>query len=222
MNNAKFLNPISHATMVLNLNGQTIYNDPVGGEEVFAGRDAPNIILVSDIHSDHFDPLTLGAISKEDAVIVVPKAVSDMLPKNISGSVVVLNNGEKTIQKGIEIEAVPMYNVPESADVFHTKGRGNGYVISTEDRRIYIAGDTSVTPEMMELKNIDIAFVPMNLPFTMSVEDAANAVVAFKPKIVYPYHYRGPNGLSDVNKFKELVGIGDPNIKVEILNFYPN
>lgn len=213
--------PISHATMVLHLGGQVIYTDPVGGAAAFNGQPTPNLILVTDIHADHLNADTLAAVSKQGTIILVPKAVSDELPKTIPGSIVVMQNGDTTTQNGIEIEAIPMYNVPESFESFHTKGRGNGYVISAEGKRVYIAGDTSATPEMKALKNIDVAFVPMNLPYTMSVEEAADATVAFKPKVVHPYHYRGQDGFSDINKFKELVNAKDPNIQVELLNFYP-
>lgn len=212
--------PISHATMVLTIAGKTIYTDPVGGGKVFSGQREPDLILITDIHSDHLDSPTLKEIVKEKTVIVVPQAVADKIPE-LQNQLIVIKNGEKTTQMGIEIEAVPMYNLPESKDAFHTKGRGNGYVISADNKRIYIAGDTDGTPEMRALKNIDVAFVPMNPPYTMDVEKAADAVVAFKPKVVHPYHYRGPNGLSDINKFKELVESKDPNIKVELLNFYP-
>ncbi len=213
--------PISHATMVLHLGGQIVYTDPVGGGDAFKGQPTPNIVLITDIHEDHLNAETLAAVAKADTVIVVPQAVKDTLLENIPGTIVVLVNGEKTTQKGIEIESIPMYNIPESNEAFHTKGRGNGYVISADNQRVYIAGDTSVTPEMRALKNIDVAFIPMNLPYTMDVEEAADGVVAFKPKVVHPYHYRGPEGLSDVNKFKELVNAKDPNITVELLNFYP-
>lgn len=213
--------PISHATMVLNLGEQTVYTDPVGGADAFKGQPAPTIILVTDIHGDHLDADTLSAISTEDTTIVVPKAVADMLPKSLPGTVVILANGETTTQKGISIEAIPMYNMPESPTAPHTKGRGNGYVITSTGQRIYIAGDTGPTPEMKALKNIDIAFIPMNLPYTMSVEDAAQAVLAFQPKVVHPYHYRGPDGLADINKFKQLVEAGNKNITVDLLNFYP-
>ncbi len=215
------VNPISHASMVMVLAGQTIYNDPVGEVSLYTGNSAPDIILLSDIHGDHLEPLTLKTISTKDTVIVAPKAVAETLPKDIPGTVVLLANGESTDLKGIHIEAIPMYNVPESPSAPHTRGRGNGYVIEASGERIYIAGDTSNTPEMKALKDIDIAFIPMNLPYTMSVEVASEAVIAFKPKIVHPYHYRGPEGLSDINKFKELVEKGDPNIRVDLLNFYP-
>jgi L-ascorbate metabolism protein UlaG (beta-lactamase superfamily) len=213
--------PISHATMALHLGKEVIITDPVGGADLFTGIPTPNIIVVTDIHPDHMDAATLKAISKDDTIIVIPQAVKDKLPDDIPGNMVILHNGEKTTQKGIEIEAIPMYNIPEKPDTFHTKGRGNGYVLSESGKRVYIAGDTSAIPEMKALKDITIAFVPMNLPYTMSVEEAAEGVAAFKPKIVHPYHYRGINGFSDVNKFKELVNAKDPDIKVELLKFYP-
>lgn len=213
--------PISHATMVLSLAGQTIYTDPVGGAQAFAGQPTPNIILVTDIHGDHLDPKTLMEVSKEDSVIIVPQAVKDEIKVKVPGTMVVLANGDKSEQKGINIEAIPMYNIPEGPNTPHTKGRGNGYILEGGGKRIYIAGDTGGTPEMRALKDIDVAFVPMNLPYTMSVEEAADAVLAFKPKVVAPYHYRGPDGLSDIEKFKRLVDKGDSNIKFELLDFYP-
>lgn len=212
--------PVSHASMVLTFGGQTLYNDPVGKKE-FTGRPAPDIILVSDIHPDHLDTEVLTAVETTETVLVAPQAVFDKLPKTMKGTVVILKNGEKTTQKGIQIEAIPMYNMPESETAPHTRGRGNGYVLSDGKQRIYIAGDTGATPEMKALKNIDVAFVPMNLPFTMSVEEAAEGVLAFKPKVVHPYHYRGQAGLADVNKFKQLVESGNPAITVELLDFYP-
>jgi L-ascorbate metabolism protein UlaG (beta-lactamase superfamily) len=132
----------------------------------------------------------------------------------------VLKNGENESVQGFAIEAVPMYNVPESPDAFHTKGRGNGYVIDHAGIRVYIAGDTSGTPEMRALTNIDIAFIPMNLPYTMDVDEAADAVIDFAPRTVIPYHYRGTSGLSDVNKFKELVQAAHDNIDVLLLTWY--
>lgn len=216
------VSPITHASFVLNMSDQVIYNDPTGGVELYAAHPAPNIILVSDIHGDHMDPDTLNAVSESGTTLIVPQAVKDELPEGIPGNIIVMNNGDKIVQSGIEIEAIPMYNVPETEGARHTRGRGNGYILSnTEGTRIYIAGDTGPTPEMKALTDIDIAFIPMNPPFTMTVEEAADAVIAFKAKSVHPYHYRSPDGLQDVNKFKELVETGDPNISVEVLNFYP-
>jgi L-ascorbate metabolism protein UlaG (beta-lactamase superfamily) len=114
-----------------------------------------------------------------------------------------------------------MYNLPENSDSRHTKGRGNGYVINFGGKNVYISGDTEDIPEMRHLKNIDVAFVCMNLPYTMDVNQAANAVLEFKPKIVYPYHYRGQEGLSDVSAFKKLVNDGNKSIEVRLVNWYP-
>lgn len=125
-------------------------------------------------------------------------------------------------QLGFKIEAIPMYNIPESDKSYHPKGRGNGYVIEKSDTRVYISGDTAGIPEMRNLENIDMAYIAMNLPYTMSVEEAADAVLAFKPKVVYPYHYRTPEGFSDVAKFKEIVNGKNPEIQVIQLEWYPS
>lgn len=121
---------------------------------------------------------------------------------------------------GISIKAIPMYNLREEALKFHTKGRGHGYVLDINDERIYISGDTEDIPEMRNLKNIDKAFVCMNLPYTMPIESAASAVLDFKPKTVYPYHYRGSDGLSNINLFKEIVNKEDKSIDVQLLGWY--
>ena len=133
-----------------------------------------------------------------------------------------MNNGQTAVVKDINVEAIPMYNLREEALKFHEKGRGNGYVLTFGDERVYISGDTEDIPEMRNLKNIDKAFVCMNLPYTMPVESAASAVLDFKPKTVYPYHFRGTEGLSDVEKFKSIVNEGNPDINVELLEWYPN
>jgi len=212
------IQPITHATLVLTYQGKNIYVDPTGGASAFTGIAAPVMILITDIHGDHLDPKTIDAVNSEHAVLVVPQAVADKLPPTTDKSkMVILKNGDKTVQLGISIEAIPMYNLPESPTAMHTKGRGNGYVLTIGVKNIYISGDTADIPEMRALKNIDIAFVCMNLPYTMSVETAAQGVLAFKPKVVYPYHYRG----QDTNKFKSLVNAGDKNIDVRLREWYP-
>ncbi len=213
--------PISHATAVLLWGDDVVYTDPTGGAEAFLGKAPADIILVTDIHGDHLSTSTLSSVATGDSVLVVPTAVRDLLPEALLSRVKVLNNGESIDQDGIKISAIPMYNLPESADNRHTKGRGNGYVLEKDGYRVYIAGDTAGIPEMRALQNIDMAFVPMNLPFTMGVEEAADAVLAFKPKEVYPFHYRGQDGLADVNKFKQLVDAGNLDIDVVLLNWYP-
>ena len=155
------------------------------------------------------------------SVLVVPKAVADQLPENLKGKAVVLDNGKNIVQLGITISAIPMYNLPEDADSRHTKGRGNGYILNLESKLIYLSGDTEDVPEMRNLKNIDVAFVCMNLPYTMDINQASDAVLQFKPKVVYPYHYRGQAGLNDVEGFKKLVNAANPAIDVRLKNWYP-
>tara|TARA_R110002051_G_scaffold107616_2_gene180482 strand:+ start:30798 stop:31583 length:786 start_codon:yes stop_codon:yes gene_type:complete len=213
--------PIAHGTAVLKWKGTTIYVDPVGGAQAFAGQPDPDVILITDIHGDHLNVETLEGLNTSKAKIMVPQAVADKLPDTFKSSLVIVNNGEIKEQLGFQIEAIPMYNLREEALKFHTKGRGNGYVIEKEGKRVYFSGDTEDIPEMRALKNIDIAFVCMNLPYTMTEAKAAEAVLAFKPKTVLPYHYRGTDGLSDVFAFKTAVTNGDNNINVLLMDWYP-
>jgi len=212
------IQPITHATLVLSYAGKNIYVDPTGGAAAFTGVAAPDMIIITDIHGDHLDPKTIDAVNTNHAIVVVPQAVADKLPATTDKTkLVILKNGDKSTQMGINIEAIPMYNLPESPNAAHTKGRGNGYVLTIGGKNVYLSGDTADIPEMRALKNIDIAFVCMNLPYTMDVATAANGVLAFKPKVVYPYHYRG----QDTEKFKSLVNAGDTKIDVRLRNWYP-
>jgi L-ascorbate metabolism protein UlaG (beta-lactamase superfamily) len=206
---------------VLQWNNKTIYVDPYGGAEAFAGIAAPDLILITDIHGDHHNPKTLEAIATTNTVIVTCGAVVDQLSENLKSKAVALANGEKTIQTGIDIRAIPMYNLPESEESRHTKGRGNGYILNLGGKNIYISGDTEDIPEMRSLTNIDVAFICMNLPYTMNIDQASSAVLEFKPKIVYPYHFRGQGGLADVEGFKKLVSEKNKNIEVRLRNWYP-
>lgn len=218
------IQPIQHASLVLTAGGRTIYVDPVGGAAKYQGLAAPEIILITDIHGDHFDPATLRGLMNHGNVLVAPEAVVAMLNDTLknAGNVIVLANGQKTMQGGIEINAIPMYNLPVSAtERRHPKGRGNGYVLVVGGKKIYLSGDTQGIPEMRALTGIDIAFVCMNLPYTMDINEAADAVLAFKPHIIYPYHYRGQGGFSDVAAFKAKVEAGDKNIEVRLRNWYP-
>jgi L-ascorbate metabolism protein UlaG (beta-lactamase superfamily) len=214
--------PINHASVVLTAAGKTIYVDPVGGAAKYQGLASPDIILVTDIHGDHFDTATLQAIRKTGTVLVVPQAVADKLSDAAKSGIVILANGDKKELSGIGVAAIPMYNLPASAtDPRHPKGRGNGYVLSVGGKKIYLSGDTQGIPEMRALTGIDVAFVCMNLPYTMDINEAADAVLAFKPRIVYPYHYRGQGGLSDVAAFKAKVEAGSKDIEVRLRNWYP-
>ena len=214
------ISPIQHATMVLEWNNITIYVDPVGGATAFGNHNPPDLILITDIHGDHFDLETLEALDTKKAKIMVPQVVADAMPEAFTPQIDVLNNGDTKERYGITVEAFPMYNLREEALKFHVKGRGNGYILNFARERVYISGDTEDIPEMRALKNITKAFVCMNLPYTMTVESAADAVIAFAPKVVYPYHYRGANGYSDVQKFKTLVQNANPEIEVNLLNWY--
>lgn len=216
------INPVEQASMVLNWDGTIIYVDPVGGKEMFSKFTDPEMILITDIHGDHLDIPTLDSLVNFGTIIFAPKAVFEKLPENLQKKTHVINNGDMINDFEMTIQAIPMYNLRPEALEFHEKGRGNGYVLERNGKRIYISGDTEDIPEMRNLKNIDIAFVCMNLPYTMTVEKAAEAVLAFKPKTVYPYHYRGENGLSDVAKFRSLVEARSPDIKVTQLDWYPN
>jgi L-ascorbate metabolism protein UlaG (beta-lactamase superfamily) len=214
------IQPVQHASLILKVHGTVIYVDPAGADN-FKGMASPDIILITDIHGDHFDVKTLEAVRKASAILVVPQAVADKMPAADKEHMIVIKNGETINQMGISIHAIPMYNLPESPTAMHTKGRGNGYVLGIGGKNIYLSGDTQGIPEMRSLKNIDVAFVCMNLPYTMDVKEAADAVLAFSPRIVYPYHYRGQNGLSDVNAFKSIVNAGNKNIDVRLRNWYP-
>jgi L-ascorbate metabolism protein UlaG (beta-lactamase superfamily) len=212
--------PIFHAALVLQWNGKSIYVDPYNGADAYKALQKPDLVLITDIHGDHMDLKTLQALDLNHATLVVPQAVADKLPAEWKEKVIVLNNGKATEQGGISIGAIPMYNMPNDSTARHTKGRGNGYVISLGQKKFYISGDTEDIPEMRSLKNIDVAFVCMNLPYTMSVEQAASAILDFKPKIVYPYHYRGQGGFSDIQQFKSLVNKGDASIDVRLKDWY--
>ena len=206
------IQPITHAALQLKYGNQVITVDPtmMGGD--YNALPKADIVLITDIHGDHLDPGTIAKASKAGTTVVIPGAASAQVKDGT-----VIANGEKKTIKGVEIEAVPMYNLqrgPAAGQLFHTKGRGNGYVVTLGDKRIYLAGDTECIPEMKALKNIDVAFVPMNLPYTMPPNEAADCVKAFKPKIVYPYHYMG----SDLKVFEDaLKGSG---VEVRIRDWY--
>ena len=214
------IHPIGHATMVLQWGDTTIYVDPVGGAERFANFDSPDLILVTDIHGDHLNAETLAGVSTDESKIVLPQACADRLGADFTAQLDVLANGETKTRYDIAITAIPMYNLREEDKDKHVKGRGNGYILESDGKRLYISGDTEDIPEMRALENIDIAFVCMNLPYTMTVESAADAVIEFAPNEVYPYHYRGANGLSDVAKFKAIVDAAGKEITVVQKDWY--
>jgi len=215
------LTPILHSTMVLQWKGKAIFVDPYGGPEKFTAYGPPSLVVITDIHGDHMNKKTLEALDLSKTTLVAPQAVVDELDGISFKKIKVLANGETTKWKGIKFEALPMYNLPETDDSRHPKGRGNGYVLTIGGKRLYISGDTEDIIEMRQLQAIDVAFVCMNLPYTMTVDQAADAVLEFKPRVVYPFHYRGKGGLADVEKFKQLVDGGAAGVEVRLRNWYP-
>ncbi len=215
--------PVEHASVVLRWNDKTVYVDPVGDAKRYAQLPTPDVVLVTHEHSDHFDPATLRGLlpASVKAKIVAPKAVADKLASGpLADRVTIATAGEKVEAAGLSIEVVPAYNTTANRQSYHPKGRGVGYVILLGGKRIYAAGDTEDIPEMRKLKDIDAAFLPMNLPYTMDIKQAASAVREFKPKIVYPYHYRNADKtMANLEEFKKLVGT-DSGVEVRLLKWY--
>ncbi|TNC46081.1 MBL fold metallo-hydrolase [Rubellimicrobium rubrum] len=211
------VHPVSHASFVLETPGLVIYVDPVGEAAAYSQFPAPDLILLTHEHGDHFSVETLSALAGETAQLVTNPAVHGMLPDGLRSRATALANGESTEVAGITIEAIPAYNTTEDRLEFHPQGRDNGYLLGVDGRRVYIAGDTEDIPEMRALENIDVAFLPMNLPYTMDINQAAEAVKAFQPRTVYPYHY----GESDVQEFASLVEASGVSTVVVLGNWYP-
>ncbi len=210
------IQPRYHATFVMQWHGLMIYNDPDSPTSLYSGLPRADLILIGHEHNDHFDASAITAVKKSSTVILAPLAVYNLSAMSPHRSqTTVLANGDTTNLFGIEVEAVPAYNFPTNQTVYHPPGKGNGYVLSIGGKRIYISGDTQDVPEMRALANIDVAFICMNLPYTMTMEAAADAVRDFRPRVVYPYHYSG----SDVNRFKWLVGT-DLGIEVRLRQWY--
>jgi L-ascorbate metabolism protein UlaG (beta-lactamase superfamily) len=210
------ITPIEHASTLIEAGGKVIYVDPAKTPNFpsdFTGLPPADLILISDIHSDHMDPASITLLSKADTVIIAPSSVA----KTVTNAKTV-DNSETTKWDKWTIEAIPMYNMvrgPAPGKFFHDKGRGDGFVLTYGGKRFYFSGDTEAIPEMKALKNIDVAFICMFERPTMSPEEAADAVLAFHPKVVIPYHY----GTSDPAVFKKkLEGSG---IDVRLLDWYP-
>lgn len=210
------IHPVLHGTVIFEWNGQTVYMDPWGSANLYDDKPAPDVILITHPHGDHLSPETLASLDTENTSFYVPQAVADQMPEEYLSQTTVIANGESMEYEGITINAVPMYNLPEE-DARHAKGWGNGYVLSMGGKDVYISGDTEGIPEMRNLKGIDVAFVCMNLPYTMDINQASDAVLDFEPVIVYPYHHRG----QDIEEFKALVDAGGKNIEVRLKNWYP-
>jgi L-ascorbate metabolism protein UlaG (beta-lactamase superfamily) len=204
------LTVINHASFMIEQGGQVIHVDPVGANR-YEGLPQADLILITHTHGDHLDPAALAKLRKQSTVVIGPEAAA----RTVAG-LTVMHNGESRQVGPTGIEAVPAYNLPRAGggQIYHPKGEGNGYVLTFAGQRCYIAGDTSAIPEMAALKNITVAFLPMNLPFTMTPEEVAAAARSFSPKILYPYHDRGSDTAALV---KLLEGSG---IEVRIRDWY--
>ena len=200
---------VGHGTLMFNFGGKVIHVDPYSNLADYNTLPKADLILLTHEHPDHLDLKALNAIRTGKTVVVVTEACG----KQVQGGIVMMN-GEVNTWEALKVEAVPAYNIVHKRDTgqpFHPKGVGNGYIITFGDKRVYVAGDTENIPEMKGLKNIDIAFLPMNLPYTMTPEMVAEAARVFKPKILYPYHF----GETDTSKVVSLLK-GTPEIEVRI------
>lgn len=190
---------IGHGTLMFGYAGKIIHVDPWTKLTDYSKLPKADLILITHEHQDHLDLDAISKIRKDNTRIIINQKCSDKLP-----NATVMQNGDTTSVDGLGIEAVPAYNLVhkrESGQPFHPKGSGNGYVLTFGDKRVYVAGDTENTLEMKTLKNIDVAFLPMNLPYTMTPEMVADAAKAFKPKTLYPYH----TGDTDLQKLSNLM-----------------
>lgn len=210
--------PVAHASFVAQTPVGIIYVDPVGGADLYGGFPPPDLVLITHEHGDHYNQETLDAIVAPGTQIITNPAVFAMLPEAMQAQASEVANGGTAIFNELSIEAIPAYNITEERLNFHPEGRDNGYVLNFEGFRMYVSGDTEDTPEMRALQDIDLAFVCMNLPFTMDANAAASAVAEFKPTYVYPYHYRGRDGgTQDPEAFAKMVGTG---VEVKLGDWY--
>ena len=190
---------IGHGSLMFTFGEKVVHADPWSKLADYSKMPKADLILITHEHRDHLDVETIRTLRKETTAVVVNRTSGDLVP----GSLVMRNGKTKTIQ-GVGIEAVPAYNIlhrRSNGQPFHPKGDGNGYVLTFADKRVYVAGDTENIPEMKRLKDIHWAFLPMNLPYTMTPEMVADAAVAMKPRILYPYHF----GETDVSVLAELL-----------------
>lgn len=196
---------IGHGTLMMQHAGKTIHIDPWGKVADYATLPKADLVLITHHHGDHLDKSVLSTICTDKTVILQTKTCAEELGKGIA-----MANGERRTELGIAVDAIPAYNIVHkrpNGTPFHPKGEGNGYLLTFGKTRVYVAGDTENTPEMKALKNVDIAFLPMNLPYTMTPEMVADAARAFRPKILYPYHYGETNPDLLVDLLKDLDGV---------------
>ncbi|HEY8576406.1 MAG TPA: MBL fold metallo-hydrolase [Devosia sp.] len=208
------IHPVDHASLLLGFGNEVIYVDPVGGAALYERLPAPTAILITHGHGDHFDLPTLEAIAGS-APILTSQEVFDKLPEALKANASAIANGEETSLNGIAVRAIAAHNITEDRMQYHPVGVGNGYLLTLGGKVVYVAGDTEPTEDMLGLTAVEVAFLPMNLPYTMTPEQAVEAINVFKPRIVYPYHY----GDSDLSVLETEVG---PDSEVRLRNWYPN
>ncbi len=204
------IHPVAHASFVMKTPSGVIYNDPVGGADKYADMPAADLVILTHHHGDHYDPDTLAGVVGDKTVLIANPTVYGKLPEAMQAKTTMMANGDTATSMGMQVEAIAAYNLTEDRLKYHPKGRDNGYVLGIDGLRVYIAGDTEGVPEMRALTDIDIAFVPFNLPYTMDETQAADAVADFGPKVVYPYHYRD----SDPELFTKM--LMDKGAKTEV------
>jgi L-ascorbate metabolism protein UlaG (beta-lactamase superfamily) len=214
-NGDAIIRTVNHPSFVLSWNGQTVYNDPVGSSR-FVGLPRADVVLVTHEHGDHLDVAAINSVTNTNAVIIAPWSVYAILPASLQSITTRLTNGSSATAKGILIEALPAYNTTAS---YHLKGTGNGYLLTLGGTRVYISGDTEDTPEMRALRNVDVAFLAMNKPYTMSVSQAVSAVRAFIPRVVYPNHFQPSTPVTDLESFKSQL-MDDPGVEVRLRKWY--
>ncbi|MFO7958359.1 MAG: MBL fold metallo-hydrolase [Candidatus Brocadiia bacterium] len=200
---------VGHGTLMFEFDGKVIHVDPVSREADYSEMPDADLILITHAHGDHLDPEAVAMVRTDETEIIVAPACAGEIP-----GATVMSNGTSTTAAGLKIEAVPAYNIVHersSGQPFHPRGDGNGYILNFADKRVYVAGDTENTPEMKQLEDIDVAFLPMNLPYTMTPEMVADAARAFRPDILYPYHY----GDTDASALTDLLA-GEDDIEVRI------
>jgi L-ascorbate metabolism protein UlaG (beta-lactamase superfamily) len=200
---------LGHGSLLFNFEGKNIYVDPFSQVADYAQLPKADLILLTHEHRDHLDPQALAHVRTERTRLILTAACDRQV-----GGGMVMRNGDVQTAGGILVEALPAYNLVhmrDNGEPFHPKGVGNGYVLTFGDLRVYVAGDTENIPEMKKLRNIDIAFLPMNLPYTMTPEMVADAAMAFRPKILYPYHFGG----TDTSRIEDLMAEA-PNTEVRI------
>lgn len=214
------IHPINHASFVLQWNGKTIYCDAVGATTLYAGIPAPDLMLVTHAHSDHYSTTLINAVKSASTKIIATPTIYNGMTTALKGITTSLANGASTSPPdvpGLTVDAIAAYNLTNTN---HPQGVGNGYILTIGGKRLYFSGDSEDIQEMRALTNIDVAFLCMNIPFTMNVTKAISTVRQFRPKVVYPYHYRNSdNTYADLNLFKSQVGT-DFGIEVRQRKWY--